>query len=71
MRVVCTRGGVTVAGIPQARTFAPGDVVDLAAAAGTGTWADALGSFAVTHFEPERAAADVRPVDEETPETGV
>lgn len=51
--VVCTRGGLTISGTENGRSFAPGDELDLAAAAAPGcTWREAIGDHLVEFFVP-------------------
>lgn len=51
--VVCTRGGLTVSGTENGRSFAPGDELDLAAAAAPGcTWREAIGDHLAEFFVP-------------------
>ena len=59
---VCTAPGLTVTGIPGARTFAVGEVIDPAAVVlirpgGEAlTWRDVLGEHLATHFTVQTSA---------------
>jgi hypothetical protein len=62
-RVRCIANGLTVAGIPAARTFVPGDVVDLDVVihGQSTTWRDAIGRYRATHFDAVSEPASVPP----------
>lgn len=63
VKVTCIADGLTVAGIDAARTFVPGEVINLDAvvkthAGGrTETWRDVIGKYLKTHFASVKVAA--------------
>lgn len=72
--VTCIVPGLSVSGIAAARTFVPGDVIDLDAVIDTReggqtvTWRDAIGRYVDSHFAPvpSKMSRRLRAVEPET-----